>query len=329
MVWAEGLTCQMEYKYLAHATGRTQFYEKVEDIMTLMHNANVADGLFPTLWDTHSGKPTNGAYHNLYILQQSVLKRTSADLSVGALADSAYEYLLKQYLLTGKSEPKARDLCEFSLSLPSIKSHRPFADLRSVSGIINNLLYLSPTRNLLYVTNIIAGQPTHIQEHLACFLPGLLALGAQSLDTTELSAEDRKLHKWVAEGLANTCWLTYHDSKTGLGPDEVYFSSSGAVKWVDALKTWNGEGVPPGIGDGKQQPANQRDYTLRNSKYLLRPEVCISFLVFSRMHLDVRRPSKAFISCGRQPETRSGEKEVGWCSVLLRERQRLEWGSRS
>jgi len=32
-------------------------------------------------------------------------------LSVGSRADSAYEYFLKQWLLTGRSETKARDQC--------------------------------------------------------------------------------------------------------------------------------------------------------------------------------------------------------------------------
>lgn len=35
--------------------------------------------------------------------------------SVGAFADSAHEYLLKQWLLTGRSEPDTRDLCKSSL----------------------------------------------------------------------------------------------------------------------------------------------------------------------------------------------------------------------
>jgi len=249
MLWAEGMSCQMEYKFLAHATGRTQYYEKVERIMRLMENANVANGLFPTLWDTSSGKPR------------------SEHFTVGAFADSAYEYLLKQYLLTGKSEPKVRDLY-----------------IRSATGIINNLLYLSPTRNLLYVTDIRLNQPSHILEHLSCFLPGLLALGAHSLGRNELSAEDRQLHRWAAEGLANTCWLTYHDSKTGLGPDEMYFSTSSPMKWVDALRTWDGEGgIPPGVGDGERQPvADLRDYTSKSSKYLLRPEAVESFYIMWR-----------------------------------------------
>ena len=32
-------------------------------------------------------------------------------LSVGAFSDSAYEYMLKQWLLSGRTDTKARDLC--------------------------------------------------------------------------------------------------------------------------------------------------------------------------------------------------------------------------
>ena len=35
-------------------------------------------------------------------------------VSVGAFADSAYEYMLKQWLLSGRTNTKARDLCMVS-----------------------------------------------------------------------------------------------------------------------------------------------------------------------------------------------------------------------
>ena len=40
--------------------------------------------------------------------------------SVGAFADSAHEYLLKQWLLTSKTETKARDLCSYSPLLANL-----------------------------------------------------------------------------------------------------------------------------------------------------------------------------------------------------------------
>lgn len=68
MLWAEGLSCQMEYKYLAHLTGRTEYFDKVEKIMTLMDGVKVKDGLFPTTWSVTSGQPMNGKEisHRIY-----------------------------------------------------------------------------------------------------------------------------------------------------------------------------------------------------------------------------------------------------------------------
>ena len=54
------------------------------------------------------------------ILNSVGLTSLPDQFSVGAFADSAHEYLLKQYLLTGQSEPKVLDLCKTSpLLLPS------------------------------------------------------------------------------------------------------------------------------------------------------------------------------------------------------------------
>lgn len=97
-------------------------------------------------------------------------------------------------------------------------------DLASAKGIIDHLLHLTPDRELLYVTDASSGPtyfPSHTLEHLSCFLPGLLALGVHSLPESILNGTDRELHAWAAEGLAETCWATYADTPTGLGPDEV------------------------------------------------------------------------------------------------------------
>ncbi|KAF7969462.1 hypothetical protein HWV62_27311 [Athelia sp. TMB] len=259
VLWAEALSCQMEYKYLAHLTGRTQYYDKVEHVMEIMYNASIPEGLFPTKWDLEKGIPSN------------------AEFSVGAFADSAYEYLLKQWLMTGKSEPKSRDLY-----------------LKSATGIIDNLLFLSPKRKLLYVTDISFGNPSHTFEHLSCFLPGLLALGAHTL---ELPAKEKERHMWAAQGLAYTCYMTYADQATGLGPDEMHFDiwpGAGGIKaglWKTHLKEWEEAGrpggVPPGLGEVPAMPAGGRDYTARKTSYLLRPETLESFFILWKTTGDV------------------------------------------
>lgn len=66
----------MEYKYLAHLTGRSEYFEKVgvllsgtprevnsrsqvEAMMDMVVSSDVADGAFPTRWGLFSGKPAS------------------------------------------------------------------------------------------------------------------------------------------------------------------------------------------------------------------------------------------------------------------------------
>lgn len=151
--------------------------------------------------------------------------------------------------------------------------------MQAVNGIIKHLLYLTPTRNLLYVTDTRNGHPTHTFEHLSCFLPGLLALGAHTLP---LSPDDKQVHFWAAQGLAYTCWITYADHKTGLGPDEMVMTAwtedEHEGRWLPHLQDWQADGkpgsVPPGLQEVPTQPiSDQRDYLPSKTGYLLRPEV--------------------------------------------------------
>lgn len=180
-------------------------------------------------------------------------------------------------------------------------------------------------------TNERAAQPSEVFEHLSCFLPGLLALGAHTLpldkldtlgiDLNSLGSEHlfghagkgykaisgynlKDLHMWAAEGLAQTCWMTYADQPTGLGPDEMMMESTPGKKswnhngnhwwqqvetftWISAVDRWNKagrRGPVPGTADKKpviyseeelmSGKAKGRDYLIYRSGYLLRPEVC-------------------------------------------------------
>jgi len=130
--------------------------------------------------------------------------------------------------------------------------------------------------------------PSHTFEHLSCFLPGLLALGAATL---ELPAADKERHEWAAIGLAYTCWLTYADQSTGLGPDEMsmkHWLKDEDGLWVNQLAKWEKQGRPtgrpPGLREGpSENEQGYRDYLSHKKTYLLRPEVrfdCDSLFLF-------------------------------------------------
>ena len=64
-----------------------------------------------------------------------------------------------------------------------------------------------------------------LQDHLACFLPGTLALSVRlGLPTSYMK---------LAEELMHTCYLTYSRQATGLAPEITYFNMN--VSWRTAV----------------------------------------------------------------------------------------------
>ncbi|PSS29750.1 hypothetical protein PHLCEN_2v2898 [Hermanssonia centrifuga] len=240
-------SCQMEYRYLAHLTGRPEYVRVVDHVTEHMRQHEERGGLFPTTYDLNSGDAKGNSY------------------SVGSLADSAYEYLIKLWLMTDRTESKYLDMY-----------------LKSTEAIMNDLLYLSPARQLLFVTDAYRNNmaPTKDFQHLSCFIAGVFALGAVTIPNVD------PRHAWVAEGLAHTCWITYADSQTGLGPERVMFRNGG-TKWVDEVTAWERAGKVGGVPPGVNQTApihegEDMEYTPSDHRYLLRPETIESFYILWR-----------------------------------------------
>lgn len=157
-------------------------------------------------------------------------------------------------------------------------------------------MFLTPKRKLLYVTDIRNDLITGVFEHLSCFFPGLLALGAHVLPANAFSSvHELKLHKAVARGIAHTCYLTYADMPSGLGADEVMMESfiEGRFdqgRWLDRVDIARQSSIPgviPLAPPLKPVEREARDYILKTPVYLLRPEVCHSRIRRSRLTLDV------------------------------------------
>ena len=135
--------------------------------------------------------------------------------------------------------------------------------------------------------------PSHSFEHLTCFFPGVLALGAATLPDVP------RTHLWAARGLAPTCWTLYADSPTGLSPDGVMMHHEFAAAdespwdglWATHLTRWesnDAHGDPPGVRP--VEPVSNStawDYTPRSQVYLLRPETVESFYLLWRTTGDV------------------------------------------
>ena len=89
--------------------------------------------------------------------------------------------------------------------------------IASIAGIQEHLIAFSKPSNLIFLGQLI--NETHFlyqMEHLACFLPGTLALGVHHGMPKE--------HLEFAEDLLFTCYLTYLAQPTHLAPEATTFN---------------------------------------------------------------------------------------------------------
>ncbi|KAJ2480671.1 Endoplasmic reticulum mannosyl-oligosaccharide 1,2-alpha-mannosidase, partial [Coemansia sp. RSA 2320] len=100
---AEAGTLQLEFKKLSQLTGDDKYAKLVENASEVLERAEKRhSGLYPSFINVHTGEFNQ-----------------SSSLSVGAYADSFYEYLLKQYILHDGKEPKFKD--RYVASVEAIK----------------------------------------------------------------------------------------------------------------------------------------------------------------------------------------------------------------
>eukprot|EP01062_Namystynia_karyoxenos_P071955 TRINITY_DN6777_c0_g1_i1.p1 TRINITY_DN6777_c0_g1~~TRINITY_DN6777_c0_g1_i1.p1 ORF type:complete len:757 (+),score=221.58 TRINITY_DN6777_c0_g1_i1:85-2271(+) len=188
---AEVGSVQLEWRYLAHATGEARFDTGVTRVMDRLEEASAAGGGFiGCCWSSHVAGGWGGT------------------AGLGSYSDSYYEYLLKQYLLTGRSEERYM---------------RMYTNMAET--LIDKLIVR--TGNLTWLAEGSAGGGTVTAqgsrfEHLACFAPGMLALGA-----TYLPPEQAERHLAAARSLGDFCVGLYDGTPSGLAPDEVSVSASG------------------------------------------------------------------------------------------------------
>ncbi|KAL2828697.1 glycoside hydrolase [Aspergillus cavernicola] len=192
---AEATTLQLEFKYLAKLTGEAEYWRIVEKVMQVVDEQQSPDGLLP-----------------IYIYPDTG-KFRGENIRLGSRGDSYYEYLIKQYLQT--SEDIYKDMWDETLT-----------------GIRKHLITYTKNAQLTILGERQAGLKGPLKpkmDHLVCFLPGTIALGATGGIPL---AEAKKSTEWtlrqdeeirLAKELMKTCWATYLATKTGLAAEITYF----------------------------------------------------------------------------------------------------------
>lgn len=144
----------------------------------------------------------DGFYMNY--LNPKTGKWGSRHVSMGALGDSFYEYLLKSWLITNKRDVEGLRMYEEALQ-----------------AFEKKLFFKSQKDGLFYIAEMKGSRLDHKFDHLACFAGGMFALHAFNIqnDTT------KKYWLGKAEDLAHTCHESYIRSGTHLGPESFRFTN--------------------------------------------------------------------------------------------------------
>lgn len=185
---AEFGTDQIEYIKLSAYTGNATYARLAEGAVALMHHLHPDKGLLPSLVSPEDGS------------------LVSDHITFGAMGDSYYEYLLKVWLLKGRSDDMYRDMW-----------------VAAMDEMIERLVLYSIPSGMAYVAEFKSGDLVHKMDHLACFLPGVLALGASHGAVTGTKAVQ---YMTLAHNMTSTCYEMYARQETGLAPEVTLFGGT-------------------------------------------------------------------------------------------------------
>ncbi|KAK0425471.1 hypothetical protein QR680_009221 [Steinernema hermaphroditum] len=176
---------QLEFDYLSNLTQNPVYSDKVARVREVLQSINKPDGLYPNYLNPRTGKW--GQNH----------------VSVGALGDSFYEYLLKAWLISDKRDVQAKEMYD-----------------AATDALEKKLLFKSEQNQLWYFAEKKGARIEHKMDHLACFIVGMFAL--QSKNEPDYTRSKHFLE--LAENLAHTCHESYIRTDTHIGPESFRFT---------------------------------------------------------------------------------------------------------
>ncbi|XP_012261784.2 endoplasmic reticulum mannosyl-oligosaccharide 1,2-alpha-mannosidase [Athalia rosae] len=181
---SEVTTIQLEFRDLGRISQQPKFEQAVARVSEHVHHLEKYDGLVPIFINANTG-----AF------------REFSTISFGARGDSYYEYLLKQWLQTGKTMDFLRE-----------------DYITGIWGAEKHLVQYTAANKYLFLAELTGSQKDikPKMDHLTCFLGGTLALGVHNGLPPE--------HMKFAEQLVRTCYQTYAIQPTFLAPEITYFN---------------------------------------------------------------------------------------------------------
>jgi mannosyl-oligosaccharide alpha-1,2-mannosidase len=265
---AELGTFGLEFTRLSMVTGDAKWFDASQRITTALRaaqNETQLPGMWPVVVDARAMKFGQHADHTL-----------------GAMADSWFEYLPKMYALVGGLLPEYREMYEVAMS--TAIRHNLFRPMVPgdedilMAGLVHAKTSNGETRTSLRPEG----------QHLVCFAGGLLALGGRLIE--------KQLHVDKGEKITDGCVWAYKAMPTGIMPETFYVVPCESIlgckwdekKWVQAVMELGSSGEDKlSFEKAKQLIEYKRlpkGFTaIPDARYHLRPEAIESVFVLYRI----------------------------------------------
>ncbi|KAI1765457.1 glycoside hydrolase family 47 protein [Hypoxylon sp. FL1150] len=233
----------LEFTRLAQLTGNDKYYDAINRVTLVLdewQNKTALPGMWPTYFD---------------FAQLQLNSDTS--FTLGASADSLYEYLPKTYAILGGLEPMYEKL--YRGAMDTVKENLLF---RPMTPNQDDILF---TGNV-YVSDV-GPDLTAEGQHLACFVGGMFGLGGKLFDIPE--------HLEIGEKITRGCVWAYDAMPAGIMPeifDLFKCDTLDPCEWDE--ETWESEG---------DTQLTKGFMSVQDPRYLLRPEAIESVFLMYRM----------------------------------------------
>jgi mannosyl-oligosaccharide alpha-1,2-mannosidase len=242
---AEMATASVEFTRLSQLTGDMRYFDaisRVTNVLDEQQNRTRLPGMWPIGVNIRKPDLTDGF-----------------EFSLGAMSDSAYEYLPKMYqLLSGAGEQASQYTRMYKYAIDTV---------------IHNLLFrpmVEDKADILVSGGLKGGKKDSTGQHLTCFAGGMFVLGGRLVQNNT--------HVDIGRKLTDGCAWTYRHAPIGIMPD---------IFTMPACPTLS---VCEYIGQAGASPFIK----VVNAQYLLRPEAIESVFYMFRITGDAKYQDTAW-----------------------------------
>ncbi|CZT43173.1 related to class I alpha-mannosidase [Rhynchosporium secalis] len=261
----------LEFTRLSQITGNDKYYDGVQKVMNELEkwqDNSILPGMWPAIVDS--------ARYNHSILLGSPYEGAEEQFTLGALADSTYEYLPKTYMLLGGQLKSYQNMYE-----KFIKVAKKYLFFRPMTVGDEDIL-ISGT------VDMAAGGAPRLSpdlQHLTCFTGGMLAIAGKIFNRPEDVIDGGKL--------TDGCVWAYKNTVTGIMPETLT-----AVPCENRSScTWDSQKWLKAVDPNAEDEAVTRQKIeadklspgfahVRDARYLLRPEAIESVFIMHRITND-------------------------------------------